>query len=119
MKMKKFTLIALSFGLITSCSEDGVSGFSENLSTTTVMETINSIAFEEDIDELVSESMNLNSNASSARSADTTADKGPKKFMGKEYDGINRTTFVIDEKGIIEDIISKVNTKEHTNQILK
>ena len=83
--MKKFTLIALSFGLITSCSEDGVSGFSENLSTTTVMETINSIAFEEDIDELVSESMNLNSNASSARSADTTADKGPKKFMGDKY----------------------------------
>jgi hypothetical protein len=85
MKIKKFTLIALSFGLITSCSEDGVSGFSENLSTTTVMETINSIAFEEDIDELVSESMNLNSNASSARSADTTADKGPKKFMGDKY----------------------------------
>jgi hypothetical protein len=85
MKMKKYTLIALSFGLITSCSEDGVSGFSENLSTTTVMETINSIAFEEDIDELVSESMNLNSNASSARSADTTADKGPKKFMGDKY----------------------------------
>ena len=83
--MKKFTLIALSFGLITSCSEDGVSGFSENLSTTTVMETINSIAFEEDIDELVSESMNLNSNASSARSADTTADKGPIKFMGDKY----------------------------------
>jgi hypothetical protein len=85
MKMKRFILIALSFGLITSCSEDGVSGFSENLSTTTVMETINSIAFEEDIDELVSESMNLNSNASSARSADTTADKGPKKFMGDKY----------------------------------
>jgi peroxiredoxin Q/BCP len=44
---------------------------------------------------------------------------GPKKFMGKEYDGINRTTFVIDEKGIIEDIITKVKTKEHTNQIFK
>ena len=44
---------------------------------------------------------------------------GPKKFMGREYDGIHRTTFVIDENGIIEDIISKVNTKEHTNQILK
>ena len=47
--MKKFTLIALSFGLITSCSEDGVSGFSEYLSTTTVMETINFIAFEDEI----------------------------------------------------------------------
>ena len=43
---------------------------------------------------------------------------GLKKFMGKEYMGINRTTFVIDEKGIIEDIIEKVNTKEHTSQIL-
>ena len=43
---------------------------------------------------------------------------GLKKFMGKEYMGISRTTFVIDEKGIIEDIIEKVNTKEHTTQIL-
>jgi len=43
---------------------------------------------------------------------------GPKKFMGKEYDGINRTTFVIDEKGVIEDIITKVKTKDHTAQIL-
>ena len=44
---------------------------------------------------------------------------GSKKFMGKTYDGIHRTTFVIDEQGIIEDIIEKVKTKEHTNQILK
>ncbi|SEB36581.1 peroxiredoxin Q/BCP [Tenacibaculum sp. MAR_2009_124] len=44
---------------------------------------------------------------------------GPKKFMGKEYDGIHRTTFVIDENGVIEDVIAKVKTKEHTNQILK
>ena len=44
---------------------------------------------------------------------------GPKKFMGKEYDGISRTTFVIDEKGMIEDIIEKVKTKDHTSQILK
>lgn len=43
---------------------------------------------------------------------------GPKKFMGRTYDGIHRTTFVIDEKGLIEDIILKVKTKEHTNQIL-
>jgi len=42
---------------------------------------------------------------------------GPKKFMGKEYDGIHRTTFVIDENGIITDIITKVKTKEHYNQI--
>tara|TARA_B100000524_G_scaffold158607_2_gene80490 strand:+ start:770 stop:1222 length:453 start_codon:yes stop_codon:yes gene_type:complete len=44
---------------------------------------------------------------------------GPKKFMGKEYDGIHRTTFIIDEKGSIIDIIQKVNTKDHASQILK
>ncbi len=44
---------------------------------------------------------------------------GPKKFMGRTFDGIHRTTFVIDEKGNIEDIILKVKTKEHTGQILK
>ncbi len=43
---------------------------------------------------------------------------GPKKFMGREYDGINRTTFVIDEQSIILDIIFKVKTKQHTLQIL-
>jgi peroxiredoxin Q/BCP len=43
---------------------------------------------------------------------------GPKKFMGKEYDGIHRTTFIIDEKGIVEEIITAVKTKEHTKQIL-
>jgi peroxiredoxin Q/BCP len=43
---------------------------------------------------------------------------GPKKFMGREYDGIHRTTFVIDEVGNIEDIITKVKTKEHADQIL-
>jgi peroxiredoxin Q/BCP len=43
---------------------------------------------------------------------------GPKKFMGREYDGIHRTTFVIDESGNIENIISKVKTKEHATQIL-
>lgn len=43
---------------------------------------------------------------------------GPKKFMGKEYDGIHRTTFVIDEKGKIEEVISKVKTKAHAEQIL-
>jgi peroxiredoxin Q/BCP len=44
---------------------------------------------------------------------------GPKKFMGKEYDGIHRTTFIIDEKGILENVITKVKTKDHTAQILK
>lgn len=44
---------------------------------------------------------------------------GPKKFMGREYDGIHRTTFVINEDGIISDVITDVKTKEHTKQILK
>jgi len=43
---------------------------------------------------------------------------GPKKFMGKEYDGIHRTTFVIDENGVISEVILKVKTKEHAAQIL-
>lgn len=43
---------------------------------------------------------------------------GPKKFMGREFDGIHRTTFIIDEKGYIENIITKVKTKEHTAQIM-
>lgn len=41
-----------------------------------------------------------------------------KKFMGKEYMGTVRTTFIIDEEGKIADIISKVKTKEHAEQIL-
>lgn len=44
---------------------------------------------------------------------------GPKKFMGKDYDGIHRTTFIIDENGIIIEVISDVKTKDHSNQILK
>ncbi|HEX8269017.1 MAG TPA: thioredoxin-dependent thiol peroxidase [Flavobacterium sp.] len=44
---------------------------------------------------------------------------GPKKFMGRTYNGIHRVTFVIDENGIIEDIISEVKTKAHAAQILK
>ena len=43
---------------------------------------------------------------------------GPKKFMGKEYEGILRKTFIIDEKGIVERVIEKVKTKEHASQIL-
>jgi len=41
-----------------------------------------------------------------------------KKFMGREYMGIVRTTFLIDENGVVEDIIFKVNTKDHTSQII-
>lgn len=44
---------------------------------------------------------------------------GKKKFMGRTFDGIHRTTFVINEKGIIEKIIRKVKTLNHTKQILK
>ena len=44
---------------------------------------------------------------------------GLKKFMGKEYMGITRTTFIIDEKGFIEEIIAKVDTKQHALQILQ
>ena len=43
---------------------------------------------------------------------------GPKKFMGREYDGIHRTTFVVYGNGIIENVITKVKTKDHTSQIL-
>lgn len=43
---------------------------------------------------------------------------GLKKFMGKEYMGISRTTFVIDEKGVIIKVIDKVETKSHSAQIL-
>lgn len=44
---------------------------------------------------------------------------GTKKFMGRTYQGVFRTTFIIDENGIIEEIIKEVNTKNHTDQILK
>ena len=43
---------------------------------------------------------------------------GPKKFMGREYDGIHRTTFVINGDGIVENVIEKVKTKDHAAQIL-
>ena len=42
-----------------------------------------------------------------------------KSMYGRKYMGTARTTFVIDEKGVIEDIIEKVDTKNHTAQILK
>ncbi|MDC0579314.1 thioredoxin-dependent thiol peroxidase [Bacteroidia bacterium] len=41
-----------------------------------------------------------------------------KSMYGREYMGVARTTFVINEDGTIEDVIEKVKTKEHTNQIL-
>lgn len=44
---------------------------------------------------------------------------GPKKFMGRKYDGIHRMTFLIDENGTVERVIDKVKTKDHTAQILE
>ena len=43
---------------------------------------------------------------------------GQKKFMGREYDGIFRNTYVIDEKGLIEKAYKKVNVKTHAQDIL-
>ncbi len=43
---------------------------------------------------------------------------GWKKFMGKEYEGIYRHTYVIDEEGVIEQVLEKVKTKEATEQVL-
>ena len=43
---------------------------------------------------------------------------GPKKFMGREYEGIHRISFVIDEKGFVSHIIQKPKTKDHANEIL-
>ncbi|MCP4863775.1 MAG: thioredoxin-dependent thiol peroxidase, partial [Alteromonas sp.] len=43
---------------------------------------------------------------------------GPKKFMGKEYDGIHRISFLIDENGKVEEVFDKFKTKEHHLVIL-
>ncbi len=43
---------------------------------------------------------------------------GLKKFMGREYDGIHRMTFIINGEGVVERVIEKVKTKEHAAQIL-
>jgi peroxiredoxin Q/BCP len=44
---------------------------------------------------------------------------GEKTLYGRTYMGVLRTTFIIDEKGVIEKIISKVDTGEHTKQIFE
>ena len=43
---------------------------------------------------------------------------GPKKFMGREFDGTHRTTFVIDEHGVLEQVIAKPKVKAHAEEIL-
>lgn len=44
---------------------------------------------------------------------------GKKKFMGREFDGIHRTTFLIDETGRVERVIDKVDTRNHAAQLLE
>ena len=44
---------------------------------------------------------------------------GPKKFMGREYDGIHRKTFVVDGDAIVTKVIDKVKTKDHAAQLLE
>ncbi|RMG81659.1 MAG: thioredoxin-dependent thiol peroxidase [Bacteroidetes bacterium] len=44
---------------------------------------------------------------------------GPKKMFGRTYDGVHRTTFIIDEKGFIEEVIYPVKAATHTDQILE
>lgn len=44
---------------------------------------------------------------------------GEKSMYGKKYMGVLRTTFIIDKNGIIQNIFEKVETKDHSNQIIK
>lgn len=44
---------------------------------------------------------------------------GPKKFMGKEYDGIHRISFLIDENGTIEHVFNKFKTKDHHDVVIR
>lgn len=50
---------------------------------------------------------------------DTFGVWGPKKFMGRTFNGIHRKTFVIDKNGIIVKIIDKVRTRDHAAQLLE
>lgn len=43
---------------------------------------------------------------------------GPKKFMGREFLGVRRWTFIIDKKGVVRHIIDKVKTKTHHSEVL-
>lgn len=43
---------------------------------------------------------------------------GPKKFMGKEYDGIHRLSFLVDENGVIEHVFNKFKTKDHHDVVI-
>ena len=43
---------------------------------------------------------------------------GPKKFMGREYEGIHRVSFIMDEEGIVTHVIQTPKTKDHANEVL-
>ncbi len=43
---------------------------------------------------------------------------GKKKLYGREYEGIHRITYIIDEKGVIQDAFKKVSTKTHAVDVL-
>ncbi len=51
--------------------------------------------------------------------SDTYGVYGQKKFMGRTYMGVNRTTFLIDEKGKIQKVFEKVKPEEHANEVLE
>lgn len=44
---------------------------------------------------------------------------GEKNMYGRKYMGVLRTTYVINDEGVIEEVFEKVQTKDHTNQIIK
>lgn len=44
---------------------------------------------------------------------------GPKKFMGRTFDGIHRITFLVNEEGVVQKVIDNVKSKEHAAQILE
>ncbi len=44
---------------------------------------------------------------------------GPKKFMGREYEGITRTTFVISPEGVIEQVYQKIKVDYHAQRVLQ
>jgi len=51
--------------------------------------------------------------------SDTYGVYGQKKFMGRTYMGVNRTTFLIDEKGKIKKVFEKVKPEEHASEVLE
>ncbi len=101
MKIKKSTIALICAGLFIACSEDNTSGLPENLSTTTVLETINAISFDEDMEELVTEALEFRSTSNSGKSSES-ADKGPKKFDGDKYGEC--ATVEIDEENNIKTV---------------